>query len=1094
MADPNGFKLFRSVDPTTVNVPIKEKFAKLTLSSNKKQQLARKTTPQPKPQPEQQSIKSSNVSRQLLGELNDLAAAKSYEHPLLRSDSSSSHAMGQEHTPKADDARSQLDVSDYMETLHMSCTQQTIDVDVEALSTQVTNLTMQPEKGLPPEQSICISSTTAESDDDSASCITISDSSVSEHGEQQTVDREPEQTSMAVSEQLPPTAPNLSNVKVQRIEAFLRDVSFERREIQRRGCADMSGDITRLASADTESMSIGDVDCTELLSVSQWQADSSKRLADNDTEIGPMCSEEQVDSSKRLAHNDTEVNTVCSEEQVDGSKRLADNDTEVNTELNTVCSAEEVNSSKRLADNDTEVNTVCSEDSSKRLANDDTEVNTPDLEVPLSDVSGQQTTLDETIPETSSELEHSPPRPVSASSAEPEESVHSAAIQVSSINISAKINIKIHIPTLDSSSEVEQSIVETTPTSKERADSCKQQEQKEQEREKEKEKEREQDKEQEREQECEKEQEQQQERECSVLGSDASEDEQFLTQAEKLLNQLYGKSWQTPDVIRTLKRSSGSGGKTASVGAVRRAPLTEIKRQPRQPKAATAKKAAPAAQPNDSAVGDFSIFRRALNSNKFNSTQLPRAICSERRPGRPQVRTKHIDEERWRALIDTDSGTDASDDDDANATESSETSDGEEQENGHVTYLDLTKKEVEVVSDPDEQDTGSSKPHKRLDDILRKYRATDKPKLPATPVTPVTTPASSNPTRRQLFTPNTGYEDSSEAIKIVDQALDLNSLEQLELIYLPGTNVHKRIQEVKKQLGMGVATPKAKPVFKKRTPRPIPAPTRAEPVMNEIVMSEPCGFLKSLEPQISREFCDREAFYYRENYARVKDRLTTVLYNLYNTHVFNESLDVQVAWSPRLRNTAGTCRNKTISGGVRTSRIELSTKVLTSADRLRSTLIHELCHAAAWVFNGATGHGVVWKNWAKRAMNRFPDLPPITVCHNYEIEFKYTYKCRSHAHSKSRKCSDLRCRFCLTPIDLYINKKNKMGVIEQTPVRPPMGFAKFVKDNFQKYNRDNLGAANVMRILGAEYAKKKAALANQLDVTEQLANLSLNND
>lgn len=65
------------------------------------------------------------------------------------------------------------------------------------------------------------------------------------------------------------------------------------------------------------------------------------------------------------------------------------------------------------------------------------------------------------------------------------------------------------------------------------------------------------------------------------------------------------------------------------------------------------------------------------------------------------MRTKHIDEERWRALVDTDSGTDASDDDDANATDSSGTDDDEAAEDGHVTYLDLTKNEVEVVSDPD---------------------------------------------------------------------------------------------------------------------------------------------------------------------------------------------------------------------------------------------------------------------------------------------------------------------------------------------------------------------------------------------------------
>lgn len=78
---------------------------------------------------------------------------------------------------------------------------------------------------------------------------------------------------------------------------------------------------------------------------------------------------------------------------------------------------------------------------------------------------------------------------------------------------------------------------------------------------------------------------------------------------------------------------------------------------------------------------------------------------------------------------------------------------------------------------------------------------------------------------------------------------------------------------------------------------------------------------------------------------------------------------------------------------VRSSVIELSDKVLTSADRLRCTLIHEMCHAATWLFNGEGGHGRVWKNWAKHANNKFPDLPPISVCHNYAIEFKYTYKC-----------------------------------------------------------------------------------------------------
>jgi len=79
----------------------------------------------------------------------------------------------------------------------------------------------------------------------------------------------------------------------------------------------------------------------------------------------------------------------------------------------------------------------------------------------------------------------------------------------------------------------------------------------------------------------------------------------------------------------------------------------------------------------------------------------------------------------------------------------------------------------------------------------------------------------------------------------------------------------------------------------------------------------------------------------------------------------------------------------------RSSVVELSVKVLTTADRLRCTLIHELCHAAAWVFNGEGGHGRVWKMWAQRANDKFPDLPQIKVCHSYNIEFKYTYKCLS---------------------------------------------------------------------------------------------------
>ena len=48
-----------------------------------------------------------------------------------------------------------------------------------------------------------------------------------------------------------------------------------------------------------------------------------------------------------------------------------------------------------------------------------------------------------------------------------------------------------------------------------------------------------------------------------------------------------------------------------------------------------------------------------------------------------------------------------------------------------------------------------------------------------------------------------------------------------------------------------------------------------------------------------------------------------------------------------------TKRQEEFSEEVRASKIELSSKVLDSADRLRDTLVHEMCHAAAWIIRYA---------------------------------------------------------------------------------------------------------------------------------------------
>ncbi|XP_017055050.1 uncharacterized protein LOC108097331 isoform X2 [Drosophila ficusphila] len=940
-----------------------------------------------------------------------------------------------------EESHSDINSSDYMDALQLSCSQDAPGLD--NLSGGISSLRVQTkEQQLPPkpEIPICISSSTEEHDDD-ASCITISDSSEDE-GEPLPPD------SMAVSDRAPDpdqepiTHPILTTEKVQRIEAFLRDVSIERRDMERNGSLtpsplSSSRRQSRLAEADTESMSPTDDDFQPVATKSM---EDSKRLADIDTQIDTICSADitQLDSSKRLADNETEANTMGSEdlEPQDSSKRLADND----TELNTLCSKSSVSNNSTLHE-----------------------------EQPISDESIE-------IPETSSEGEPTPQKPSSGSSTSGDDDGDGCkSIQVNSINISAKIHIKISIPTIDSSSAEDEEQHYPSPRATMSLPSSEEVHQEQQQTSK-------------------------TAHQHSMLSTaDASEDEQFLTHAEKLLNQLYGKSWQTPDVIRTLKRSSGSGGKTAPLKA-RNIPATA---------ATTEKKKKPrplTARPDESVLGDFSIFKRALRSTQtpLNSTRLPpvRAVQTERRP-RPQkpvtrMRTNHVDEDRWRKLIDSDSATDASDDEDADATFSDSGSGSEisgdskkkgSQRAGEVTYLDLTKDEVEVISNPDE-DSPSPKFHRRLDDILRSCRASAKAKLPATPAPQATT-------RRKLFTPNTGFEDETEARAIVNRALELDMLDELEGDYLPGTPVHKRLQEVKKKLGIPQqvpTTPHESPILKLLTPQTappkslaplkIPGPPKStarkpkkQKELPTNMAGRKCSFLKSLEGQVSRDLADNEAFFYRENFAKNKEQLAQHLYKMFNTQVFNNELDVPITWSKLLRNTAGRCMNKR-KLNQRSSVVELSVKVLTTADRLRCTLIHELCHAAAWVFNGEGGHGRVWKMWAQRANDKFPELPPIKVCHNYSIEFKYTYKClscdkASHAHSRSRKVEDLRCRICRGPITLFLNKKDKQGNTVSTPAGEAKGFAKFVKDNFQKHKRDNMTAAQVMRILSVEYAKQK---------------------
>ncbi|XP_053734854.1 germ cell nuclear acidic protein isoform X4 [Synchiropus splendidus] len=141
-----------------------------------------------------------------------------------------------------------------------------------------------------------------------------------------------------------------------------------------------------------------------------------------------------------------------------------------------------------------------------------------------------------------------------------------------------------------------------------------------------------------------------------------------------------------------------------------------------------------------------------------------------------------------------------------------------------------------------------------------------------------------------------------------------------------------------------------------------------------------------------------------------------------------------------------------------------------SSDRLRDTLIHEMCHAATWLINGVRdGHGNFWKLYARKSTLAHPELPMVTRCHSYDIKYKFQYQCvrcqnTIGRHSKSLDTQKFACALCMGQLVLL------------TPSKPraPTPFANFVKENYGTTRQEMAGQshAEVMRKLSADFATK----------------------
>jgi hypothetical protein len=147
---------------------------------------------------------------------------------------------------------------------------------------------------------------------------------------------------------------------------------------------------------------------------------------------------------------------------------------------------------------------------------------------------------------------------------------------------------------------------------------------------------------------------------------------------------------------------------------------------------------------------------------------------------------------------------------------------------------------------------------------------------------------------------------------------------------------------------------------------------------------------------------------------------------------------------------------------------------------MKSTLLHEMCHAAAWVIDGTCRppHGSVFYKWGAIASKHYPDLP-VTRCHNFVIHKPFKYRCTACGrhfgrHTKnSIKVDAHRCR-CGGKLEFV-----GMFKPDGTPHKPRVanGFSLFVKENFAAVKAANpgLSQAELMRKIAAAYKARNAA-------------------
>ena len=261
-------------------------------------------------------------------------------------------------------------------------------------------------------------------------------------------------------------------------------------------------------------------------------------------------------------------------------------------------------------------------------------------------------------------------------------------------------------------------------------------------------------------------------------------------------------------------------------------------------------------------------------------------------------------------------------------------------------------------------------------------------------------------------------------------------------------------------------------------------------------------------------------------FRKNRSNLTKHTFAEFNQKAFGGALSsVEVTWSNKLNTTAGITRMRGKLGknnaDSRVASIDLATKVIDNEERLRSTLLHEMCHAAQWLVDGChkPPHGDVFKKWANLSMRKIRDVE-VTTTHDYEISYKFAWACTGakcnvviKRHSRSvdpaTQCCG-RCKGKLIEIEVPGSKGDTAKNGKHTPkkARKASAYSLFVKSESANVRKKlakersctpkSVSQADVMKEVGRLWRIKKEKNENKddggLDLTNRLVNMTLGDD